>query len=102
MDVPFATTRARTPNGRVTSGPRVCPDGNPCTTGPLKSFRRSASTDFADERSAGLIAIDELAEHDRRRAIQHAGEPQLREHSIEPERPLADVFEKQHVAVWAD
>src|SRR5688500_14239695 len=45
--LPFATTRARTPNGRVTRGPRVCPDGKPWTTGPAKSFSRLASTDFA-------------------------------------------------------
>src|SRR5688572_10464431 len=44
---PFATTRARTPNGRVTRGLRVCPDGKPWTTGPAKSFSRLASTDFA-------------------------------------------------------
>src|SRR5215203_5050130 len=45
--LPFATTRARTPNGRVTSGPRVWPEGKPCTTGPSKSFRRPASTVLA-------------------------------------------------------
>src|SRR5688572_4298234 len=50
---PFATTRARTPNGRVTSGPRVCPDGKPCTTGPSKSLSRLASTLLAETAPPG-------------------------------------------------
>src|SRR5688500_1990273 len=51
--LPFAATRARTPNGSVTRAPRVWPDGKPCTTGPLKSFRSSASTPLADGSPRG-------------------------------------------------
>src|SRR5687768_7689645 len=50
------------------------------------------------EPAAWLIAIDEITEHDRGRAIQHSGESQLRNHAIQPERPLADILEKQHIA----
>ena len=54
--------------------------------GPLKSFSSSAST--ASRRSArrrGSSQSTKFAEHDRRRALQHAGQAQLRQHAIEPD-----------------
>ena len=65
--LPFAMTRARTPNGRVTSGPVVWPDGNPYTTGPSKSLSRSASTARADGSPPGSLQSRKFSEDQRRR-----------------------------------
>ena len=50
-------------------------------------------------RSAGFVAARHLAEHERRRPRQQAAQTQLRQHAIEPVRPLADFFEEQDAAV---
>src|SRR5688572_17911045 len=65
----------------------------------VKVAQQTRKHALGGDGAARLIAIAEVAEHDRRRTIQHPRQPQLRQHAIDPERALADIFQKKHVAV---
>ena len=96
-------TRARRRTAASASAPVVWPDGNPNSTGPGKS----ASTSRDRRRApSGCRRARRTAAARRTRAPTRApstpAQPQLRQHAIEPIRPLADFVEEQHAARRAD
>ena len=88
--------RARTPNGSVSVAPVVCPDGRPNSTGPGKSRMQLATTSRAAACRPARRSSGSSPNTTRRRAREEPAQPQLREHPIEPVRPLADFVEEQH------
>ena len=79
-------------------GAVVWPEGKPISTGPGKSASRSAIDGTAGNAAAGLVALRQLADDHGGGPREQARLAQLRDHSIEAIRPLADFIEKQHVA----
>ena len=86
--LPLAMRRAWTPNGSVTSGPDVWPDGKPYTTGPVEFLEQSASTARADGSPPGSSQSGISPSTNADAESRTPGQPQLRQHAIEPVRAL--------------
>ena len=82
------------------SGPLVCPEGNPKSTGPGKVGGEGPNRVARGQRAGGLVAAAHLAEHEPARLPQDTGQPKLRQHAIDTIRTLVDVLDEQNAAVW--
>ena len=95
-----SSTRTLTPSGSVQHGPVVWPDGNPKSTGPGKSARQPRDRRRARSTSPPGSSQPRISPNTSARARASTPlEPQLRQHAVDPVRPLVDVLEEQHAAV---